>query len=668
MRIMTKLMLQMLLVVGLMAAILGTGSYLVTSNSMQKQIKTAVQTETRLRAEQIQLKLDKLIAITAIMAQTEDVKALLAEASGDEALLNKTMNFFNQIVTDNNGTIEMALLIDQNGDTLLSNQSIDLDINIKERPYFQQLQETKASVISDVVISKSSNLPVVVVAMPILSGDEVTGAVLATVKFEEISNIIKAVKVGTDGYGYMADLSGLVLSHKKPENEMKMNLNEVAAANPEFKIFLEKMMAQPSGDGMYTYQGIKKYVAFEKVGNWIIALTADEKDYLKPVYKIRNLTLTIAGIISLFAIMGTYIFSKLVIATPLNKLKIAMAKAGEGDLTQVITVTGKDEIAQASFAYLEMINKQQVLIKEMQETSGQLNQMAAELTASSEEVTATSEEITASISIIANQTDAQVHVTQAASEDMTSLNDGIMTSAALVSDALAASKSCTEEAASSRVSLETSLQSMTSIHAVTNTTVTKLHDLGTQASVVSNVSEIIKQIASQISLLALNASIEAARAGEHGRGFSVVADEVRKLAEQTTNESTQITESLAGIQRTVAEASVIVDQMQIEVDSGSQKIVETKDALERLYYGVESMIALNEAVLYANQGECDIVVKVEAKMKHIEEMAGNIASSTQCIMAGAEEQSAITESLTQVAQETSGMAEEMMDKVSKFIV
>ncbi len=668
MRIMTKLMLQMLLVVGLMAAILGTGSYLVTSNSMQKQIKTAVQTETRLRAEQIQLKLDKLTAITAIMAQTEDVKALLAEASGDEALLNKTMTFFNQIVTDNNGTIEMALLIDQNGDTVLSNQSIDLEINIKERPYFQQLQETKASVISDVVISKSSNLPVVVVAMPILSGDEVTGAVLATVKFEEISSIIKAVKVGTDGYGYMVDLSGLVLSHKKPENEMKMNLNEVAATNPEFKIFLEKMMAQPSGDGMYTYQGIKKYVAFEKVGNWIVALTADEKDYLKPVYKIRNLTLIIAGVISLFAIMGTYIFSKLVIATPLNKLKIAMARAGEGDLTQVITVTGKDEIAQASLAYLEMINKQQVLIKEMQETSGQLNQMAAELTASSEEVTATSEEITASISIIANQTDAQVHVTQAASEDMASLNEGIMTSAALVSDALAASKSCTEEAASSRVSLETSLQSMTSIHAVTNTTVSKLHDLGTQASVVSNVSEIIKQIASQISLLALNASIEAARAGEHGRGFSVVADEVRKLAEQTTNESTQITESLAGIQKTVAEASVIVDQMQLEVDSGSQKIVETKDALERLYYGVESMIALNEAVLYANQGECDIVVKVEAKMNNIEEMASNIASSTQCIMAGAQEQSAITESLTQVAQETSGMAEEMMDKVSKFIV
>lgn len=668
MRIMTKLMLQMLLVVILMAAILGTGSYLVTSNSMQKQIKTSVQTEARLRAEQIQLKLDKLTAITGIMAQTEDVKALVGDLSGDEALLNKTMMFFDQVVADNNGTIEMALLIDQNGDTVLSNESTDLDINIKERAYFQQMMETKAVVVSDVVISKSSNLPVVVVAMPVLSGDDVAGAVLATVKFEEISSIVKAVKIGDSGYGYMADLSGLVLSHKKPENEMKMNLNDVAATNPDFKVFLAKMMAQPSGDGMYTYQGIKKYVAFDKVGNWIIALTADEKDYLQPVYKIRTLTVLIAGIISLLAIAFTYIFSRVVIATPLNKLKFAMAKAGEGNLTVALAVRGKDEIAQASHAYLEMINKQQILIKEMQETSAELNQMAAELTASSEEVTATSEEITASISIIANQTEAQVNVTQAAAADMVTLNEGIMTSAALVSDALAASKSCTEEAASSRESLETSLVSMSSIHAVTNTTVTKLHDLGTQASVVSNVSEIIKQIASQISLLALNASIEAARAGEHGRGFSVVADEVRKLAEQTTHESTQITESLAGIQKTVSEASTIVDQMQVEVDSGSQKIIETKDALEKLYYGVESMIALNEAVLFANQGECDIVVKVEAQMKEIEEMASLIASSTQCIMAGAEEQSAITESLTQVAQETSGMAEEMMDAVSKFIV
>jgi methyl-accepting chemotaxis protein len=240
--------------------------------------------------------------------------------------------------------------------------------------------------------------------------------------------------------------------------------------------------------------------------------------------------------------------------------------------------------------------------------------------------------LSASIQNIAQNASKQIGQIESSKSKLNSLNDGIQISTALVTDSLFSSKECTNEAMIAKLQLDESMLGMTHIESITDVTVDQLQLLAEQTKVVSNVSNTIIGIASQINLLALNASIEAARAGEHGRGFSVVADEVRKLAEQTSKESTEIAESLKKINQTVNHANGVVGDMKVVVSKGSESISGTLEAIERLFYGVESMIALNESVLFSNQGELkkveELVVEIDNLVSYSEQIANSAVNMT----------------------------------------
>jgi len=159
-----------------------------------------------------------------------------------------------------------------------------------------------------------------------------------------------------------------------------------------------------------------------------------------------------------------------------------------------------------------------------------------------------------------------------------------------------------------------------------------ISDLGQRSTQIGQILSVIKDIADQTNLLALNAAIEAARAGEQGRGFAVVADEVRKLAERTTSATAEISTMVGAIQNDTQQAVATMRQSSDDVRDGVALANEAGNALKDINHSVEQVVG----------------------------MIGHIADSTRT-------QSEASESLTATVEEIARMAEENRHAIEQAV-
>jgi methyl-accepting chemotaxis protein len=197
-------------------------------------------------------------------------------------------------------------------------------------------------------------------------------------------------------------------------------------------------------------------------------------------------------------------------------------------------------------------------------------------------------------------------------------------------------------------------------------------EMGTRSDQIGMIVETIEDIASQTNLLALNAAIEAARAGEHGKGFAVVADEVRKLAERAGGATKGIGGLIKGIQKTVSEAVMAMDEGAKEVENGVRLANESGDALGDILKAAESVYRQAEE---AGKGAAQMSVAsnqlvsavegvsavVEENTAATEEMAAGTSEVTRSI----ENIAAVSEENSAAIQEVSAAAQEMSAQVTE---
>ncbi len=254
------------------------------------------------------------------------------------------------------------------------------------------------------------------------------------------------------------------------------------------------------------------------------------------VASLSNKRMKVLIIVLLTLLIASYLFVGFYksMITAVSRLKEATQKVSDGDLTVSVDCGTEDELKNIETSLNNMI-------QHLNQTVRSLGSNASLLASASEELSTTTSQARAGAREQQSQTD-QVAI---AMNEMISTVQEIARNAGLVASE---SQNADKEAKEGGEIITSTISSMTSISNGVGEAAAVIHELEKNSNDIGTVLDVIKSIAEQTNLLALNAAIEAARAGEHGRGFAVVADEVRTLASRTQQSTEQIQTMVASLQ------------------------------------------------------------------------------------------------------------------------
>lgn len=258
-----------------------------------------------------------------------------------------------------------------------------------------------------------------------------------------------------------------------------------------------------------------------------------------------------AGIvIVIFAAIAMAFLLLQTVVKPINDIKNAMTEiaSGEGDLSQRIDVKTQDEIGNLADAFNQFVSKIQMTVAQVIESSNTLRNEMANLSSLT---------TTIANSTVSQQKDSEA--VAAAVHEMQVTSRNVSDSA---NEAAVASQTANDELTNTNVILDQTVSSIRSLASEIESASHVINTLDHDVSNIASVLDVIRGIAEQTNLLALNAAIEAARAGEQGRGFAVVADEVRSLASRTQQSTGEIQTMIEKLQSGAGQA--------VEVMRGSQ--------------------------------------------------------------------------------------------------
>jgi methyl-accepting chemotaxis protein len=365
-----------------------------------------------------------------------------------------------------------------------------------------------------------------------------------------------------------------------------------------------------------TDQLLNAIEVLEEAGDSRVERTVQEND---TVISAADNTIYAMLAIGMSLALLAFVFVERSVVNPLSRVadELMAIGQGEGDLTVKLDDNGDDELALLARGFNSFVAKVRKTIIEVAASMDELNQSARSLT-----------EVTEQTSQGIQQQQSETDQVATSVTEMATSASGVAQSAAAAAEAAITADG--EAATSSRVVAQ-NIESINQLAAELEQAAGVVNQLESDSDNIGSVLDVIREIAEQTNLLALNAAIEAARAGEQGRGFAVVADEVRTLAGRTQSSTQEIQQMIERLQSNAGRAVEAMSSSRDKATWSVEKAAEAGNSLAAITRSVSTINEMNAQIASASEGQSVVAADVNRNIVSISQVAVSTSQASQQI-------------------------------------
>jgi methyl-accepting chemotaxis protein len=642
---------------------IGFTTFMVSSRIIEATARESLENQAVLGADLVNVRISGQLSILREFASRSEVLAM--------DLRNLDPSFNKNI--DDAGFLDIALLTSDGIARYFKERTTAF---LGDRDYVKNALAGMNSV-SDVLISRVTGEPVVMLSVPVYRGNGVVaGALIGRMDGNALTEITNSIKFGKNGSAYMINSGGVFISHRDSELvSQQYNPLEAAKTDPNSESIaraVQLMLDNESGFLTYEFNGRDMYASFVPVQGytWKFVVVAEQRELLAGI---TRLIIFIAGTGLLLLIIGI-IMAILIgrsVSRPVNLAARAMKdiSEGEGDLTRRLDINSRDELGDLAGYFNKMLAKIEELILVIKDRSLTLRQIGGGLTENTALTAESIKDINNAINNVntrvkeqSKSVSASIAAMSIVSENIDSLNEevekqaqSVAQSSSAIEKMLASIRRVADALVENDENVKRLMEASDIGRSGLANVASDIQGIAGESDGLLEINAVMENIASQTNLLSMNAAIEAAHAGESGKGFAVVADEIRKLAVSSAEQSKTISLVLKKIKssidkitastgsvlsefgaidsgvKTVARQESMIRGAMEEQGEGSRLILDVvrrlQDGTQLVKDGTLEMLNTSKAVIKDSKNLESLSAKIKLSMDEMAVGAGNIVSS-----------------------------------------